>query len=66
MLRSLTTVFFLAGLVLARNPARAGGSPEAGQDVAADWCSRCHDFSRQGQMKQGPALLCRDRRLPEP
>jgi mono/diheme cytochrome c family protein len=54
MLRSLIACLFVAGVALGQNQARANGDPEAGQDLAADWCSRCHDIGREGQMKQDP------------
>ena len=54
MLRSLIACVFLAGITLTQTPVRAEGDPEVGQDLAADWCSRCHDIGREGQMKQEP------------
>jgi mono/diheme cytochrome c family protein len=54
MLRFPIASIFLAGIALAQSPACAQGDPEAGQNLAADWCSRCHDIGRQGQMKQDP------------
>ena len=54
MLRSLIACVFLAGVTLAQTQVRAEGDPEVGQDLAADWCSRCHDIGREGQMKQEP------------
>jgi mono/diheme cytochrome c family protein len=54
MLRCLIVCVFLAGFALAQSQVRAQGSPEVGQDLAADWCSRCHDIGREGRMKQEP------------
>ena len=54
MLRSLIVCVFLAGVALPQSQACAQGDPEVGQDLAADWCSRCHDIGREGQMKQEP------------
>jgi mono/diheme cytochrome c family protein len=51
MLRcSIACVFFIA----LASQTHAQGDFEDGQDLAADWCSRCHDIGRQGQMKQDP------------
>jgi mono/diheme cytochrome c family protein len=54
MLRFLTACLLLSGLALTPNHVRAQGDPENGQDLAADWCSRCHDIGREGRMKQEP------------
>ena len=54
MQRSLIACAFLAGVALAQTQVRAQGDPELGQDLAADWCSRCHDIGREGRMKQEP------------
>jgi mono/diheme cytochrome c family protein len=54
MLRFLSVWVFLAGIALGATPASAQGDPASGQDLAADWCSRCHDIGREGQMKQDP------------
>jgi mono/diheme cytochrome c family protein len=54
MLRFLISCMFVAGIALAQSPVHAQGDPEVGQNLAADWCSRCHDIGRQGQMKQDP------------
>jgi mono/diheme cytochrome c family protein len=54
MLRSLVACAFLAGITLVPSHVRGQGNPEVGQDLAADWCSRCHDIGREGQMKQEP------------
>jgi mono/diheme cytochrome c family protein len=34
--------------------AQAAGDPVAGRDLAAQWCSRCHDTSPGGSFKQEP------------
>jgi cytochrome c553 len=57
MPRSLIVCVFLAGVALAQNQVRAQGDPEVGQDLAADWCSRCHDIGREGRMKQEPPSI---------
>lgn len=54
MMRCAIACVFLAGIFLGEHQARAQGDAEAGQDLAADWCSRCHDIGQQGQMKQDP------------
>lgn len=54
MLQNVTAFLMFAGLALASMSAIAEGDPAAGQDLAADWCSRCHDIGKQGQMKQDP------------
>jgi mono/diheme cytochrome c family protein len=54
MLRPLIACAFLAGVTLAQGQVRAQGDAEVGQDLAADWCSRCHDVGREGRMKQEP------------
>jgi mono/diheme cytochrome c family protein len=54
MLRPLIACAFLAGFALAQGQVRAQGDAEVGQDLAADWCSRCHDVGREGRMKQEP------------
>jgi mono/diheme cytochrome c family protein len=50
----LVVCAFLAGITLVPSHVRGQGDPEVGQDLAADWCSRCHDIGREGQMKQEP------------
>jgi mono/diheme cytochrome c family protein len=54
VLRSLIACIFLAGVAFWHNQAHGQGDAEAGEDLAADWCSRCHDIGREGQMKQNP------------
>ena len=55
MLRSLIACVFLAGITLAQSRCPRRRRPwKIGQDLAADWCSRCHDIGREGQMKQEP------------
>ena len=54
MTRCMIACVFFAGIFLGHGQARAQGDAEAGQDLAADWCSRCHDIGREGQMKQDP------------
>jgi mono/diheme cytochrome c family protein len=54
MLRSSIAFIFFVGVALAQSQVRAQGDAEAGQDLAADWCSRCHDVGREGRMKQEP------------
>jgi cytochrome c2 len=63
MLRSLIACVFLAGVSLAQSQVRAEGDPEVGQDLAADWCSRCHDIWAGGTDEAGAAVLRRDCRL---
>jgi mono/diheme cytochrome c family protein len=54
MLRSSIAFIFFVGVALAQSQASAQGDADAGQDLAADWCSRCHDIGREGRMKQEP------------
>jgi mono/diheme cytochrome c family protein len=54
MLRFSIACLFLAGVALAQSQVHAQGNTEVGQDLAADWCSRCHDIGREGRMKQEP------------
>jgi mono/diheme cytochrome c family protein len=54
MLRSSIAFIFFVGVALAQSQVRAQGDADAGQDLAADWCSRCHDIGREGRMKQEP------------
>lgn len=54
MSQSVIASLMFTGLALASTSAFAEGDPAAGQDLAADWCSRCHDIGKQGQMKQDP------------
>jgi mono/diheme cytochrome c family protein len=35
-------------------PASAEGDPEAGHQLAIEWCSRCHDTEPGGRMKEDP------------
>jgi mono/diheme cytochrome c family protein len=54
MLRSSIAFIVFVGVALAQSQVRAQGDAEAGQDLAGDWCSRCHDIGREGRMKQEP------------
>jgi mono/diheme cytochrome c family protein len=54
MLRSSSALILFAGVALAQSQVCAQGDAEVGQDLAADWCSRCHDIGREGRMKQEP------------
>jgi mono/diheme cytochrome c family protein len=54
MLRSSIAFIFFVGIALVQSKVHAQGNAEAGQDLAADWCSRCHDIGREGRMKQEP------------
>jgi mono/diheme cytochrome c family protein len=40
--------------IMTQPQAWAAGDPEAGRELAARWCSQCHDISPGGQMKQQP------------
>jgi mono/diheme cytochrome c family protein len=41
-------------IVLAQGEARGAGDAGAGRELAARWCSQCHDISPSGRMKQQP------------
>ncbi len=43
----------LAGMVPC-GASNADGNVEAGEDLAKEWCARCHDISPAGAFKQSP------------
>ena len=48
------TFLILVGGALGLHSAWAEGDLEAGQELAVQWCSRCHDIGPDGAMKQEP------------
>ena len=54
MLRQITILLMLVSSTLALQEAWAEGDPQAGRELAKQWCSRCHDIEPGGVMKQQP------------
>ncbi len=50
----LLAAFFLSLGVIPADLAMAEGDAMTGQNLAKDWCARCHDISADGPFKQTP------------
>ncbi|MDJ0630135.1 MAG: c-type cytochrome [Rhodobacter sp.] len=50
----ISVVFSLSLGLIPAGPAMAQGDAMTGQNLAKDWCARCHDISADGPFKQTP------------